>query len=172
MTWSQSYYLATWSPTKCFLHWHAIPTCWQPPYWSLVISAPLCCQSMVLMSFWLCNALRSNTHKAIFPDTVFNQSDSHWACFSFLKLLSSVCLKSLFRSQCLLHSCFVLWFWILKRFCNSVPCLLWELFQIFHISLSLCLWAMLSAQLIISVTPQFQPCWSCVPYHRISLHYI
>lgn len=103
MTWSQSYYLATWSPTKCFLHWHAIPTCWQPPYWSLVISAPLCCQSMVLMSFWLCNALRSNTHKAIFPDTVFNQSDSHWACFSFLKLLSSVCLKSLFRSQC----CFI-----------------------------------------------------------------
>lgn len=87
MTWSQSYYLATWSSTKCFLHWHVIPTCWQPPYWSLVISVPLCCQSMFLMSFWLCNALRSSTHKAIFPDTVFNQSDSHWACFSFSKVV-------------------------------------------------------------------------------------
>lgn len=95
MAWSQCCSLATWSPTKCFLHWHVIPTCWQPPYRSLVMSVLLCCQSMVLMSFWLCNTFRSNTHRAIFPDTVFNQSDSHWACFSFLKLLSSLCLEIL-----------------------------------------------------------------------------
>lgn len=74
MVWSQSYYLGTSSPTKCFMHWLSPPpagSCLIDHMWFLF---PLCCQSMFLMSFWLCNALRSN----------ISQSNLSWHCVQLI----------------------------------------------------------------------------------------
>lgn len=134
MVLSQSYYLATSRSVKRFMHRGVTPLAGSCLIDHLCFLLPLCCQSMFLMSFWLCHALRSNTsHSNLswhFVQLIWQSLGSLF--FSKLPYVS----KSLFRSWCLLCWCFILCFWILKRFCVPVPRLLWEQFPIFHISLS------------------------------------
>lgn len=97
---------------------------------------PLCCQSMVLMSFWLCNALRSNA----------SQRNLSWHCVQLMwqslgsLFFSKVVIFLMSWNPCLgVDICFtgvLCCFWILKRFWVSVPCLLWEQLPVLHILLS------------------------------------
>lgn len=154
------------------MRWRVTPTCWQLPYWSLVDSVSLCCQSMFLMSFWLCNALRSNT----------SQSNLSWHCVQLIwqslgsLFLSKVVIFLMSWNPCLGVDasfadvlCYGFEFWKDSAFQFHVS--YGSGFQcfVFH---SLCPWATLSLWLIISVTPKFKPCWSYVLHHRMFLHNI